>query len=147
MLNEPMWQKLPNFVYGDWGPVEDDWRNSSQYKIQLFLGLMRLRPLWVTNIFFMPTQKLLLDTATIDNPHWIDNSELQLINYSNEPKISSTIYEDSIIESVRVLNGGSYTTTPQLNIFSNFGTDAKVTAYLTAGVITDVSVDNPGKAY
>ena len=136
-----------NFVYGDWGPVEDDWRRSSQYKIQLFLGLIRLRPLWVTNMFFMPTQKLLLDTATIDNPHWIDNLELQLSNYSNEPKLSSTIYEDSIIESVRVLNGGSYTTAPQLTIFSNFGTDAKVTAYLTAGVVTDVSVDNPGKAY
>ena len=40
------------FVFGDWGPVEAEWRRSSEYKLQAFLNLLNTSPLIATNNYF-----------------------------------------------------------------------------------------------
>jgi hypothetical protein len=140
-------EKQKDFVYGDWGPIEQFWRRSSEYNINRALGLMRLRPLWLLNSYFdsnnrkfdyhalVPTRQVLfLDTGLIGN--------------NTEPKLSYTKYEDSIIELITVRNGGAgYTNNTTVEIYGNFGSGATAEAIVENGSIIAVTITNPGSNY
>jgi hypothetical protein len=140
-------QASKDFVFGDWGPTEAEWRRSSEYKIILFIALMRVRPLWTLNTFFNSKQRKFLDQVGYDDVQWLfDNT--QDLGDNKTPRLSYTPFEDSIVESVRVINGGSgYTSAPALGVYDNFGSDASLTAHISGGIVTHVSVDNPGSNY
>jgi len=136
-----------DFVFGDWGPVEDTWRQTSEYQTKLFLGLMRQRPLWITNSYFSSNKRKQLDLNNLHTAHWTNDTVKELTDNVN-PQLSNIFYSDSIIESVRVVDGGSgFTSAPSLAVYSNFGSGAELTAYVSNGVITNVSVNNPGVDY
>ena len=157
VLNDPVTADLvpaPNvtfaakdFEFGDWGPVEAEWRRSSEYKITQFVALMRTRPLWTINTFFTSNKRALLSEVGYDDTQWI-YTNTQFLGDHTQPRLSSTKYEDSILESVRVVDGGSgYTSAPNITVYDNFGSGAEVTAFINNGTITGVSVNNPGKEY
>lgn len=157
ILNDPITADLvasPNtaqasadFEFGDWGPVEAQWRRSSEYKITLFIALMRTRPLWTINTFFTSNKRALLSTVGYDDTQWIYTNTNDLGD-NTDPRLSSTQYNNSIIESVRVIDGGSgYTSAPTLNIFDNFGSGAVLQAHISSGTITHVTVTDPGSEY
>ena len=132
------------FVFGDWGTVENNWRDSSAYKISLFLGLAKLRPLSVINNYFRSNTRTQYEfntvTVAFSDTKWLGN------NTAN--KLSNQSYDDNIIEFVTVKNGGnSYASAPALDVYSNFGTGATLTTEITGGVVTGVAVTNPGSNY
>ena len=132
------------FVFGDWGTVENAWRQTSEYKISLFVGLAKLRPLHVINNYFRSNKRTYyaFDTYTIafSDTKWIgNNTNISLTNQS---------YDDNIVEFVTVKNGGSgYSSTPELSIYSNFGAGATASAIILNGAVSAVAVTNPGGNY
>ena len=135
------------FVFGDYGPIESAWRESSEYKTDLFVALARLRPLWVTNTYFNSANRRVLDTQGVYNIQIIDSVARELTSLKNY-NISNSGFDDSIIESIRVIDGGSgYTSTPTITVYSNFGTGANATAIVENGSVVSVSVTNPGSNY
>ena len=89
----------------------------------------------------------MLSEVGYDDTQWI-YTNTQFLGDHTQPRLSSTKYEDSILESVRVVNGGSgYTSAPNITVYDNFGSGAEVTAFINNGTITGVSVNNPGKEY
>jgi len=136
-----------NFVFGDYGPIESTWRQSSEYKTDLFVALTRLRPLWTTNTYFNSVNRRILDTQGLYNVQIIDKISKQLTGLKNY-NISNTTYENSIIGSIVVTNGGTgYTTPPTVDIYSNFGTGASAITTVENNSVSSISVTNPGSEY
>lgn len=136
-----------DFVFGDYGPVEAVWRNSTEYKTELLIGLARLRPLWVTNTFFNSTSRRVLDTPDFNSTQIIDSKHNQLTSI-NTVDVSNTAYDNSIIEYVKVTNGGSgYTSAPVVSVFSNFGSSATIELTVENETITSASIVSPGSNY
>ena len=132
------------FVFGDWGSIENNWRSSSQYRISLFVGLAKLRPLRVTNDYFRSANRTQYNFNTVqvafNDSKWLGNNREVLL--TNEK------YEDNIVEYVTVKNGGSgYSSAPTLSVYSNFGSGALLRATIENGSITSAKVTNPGKNY
>jgi hypothetical protein len=140
-------QASQDFEFGDWGPVEAEWRTSSEYKITLFVALMRTRPLWTINTFFTSNKRALLSEVGYDDTQWVYTNSNDIGDHT-VPRLSGIKYSNSIIESVRVIDGGSgYTSAPDLVIYDNFGSGAKLQAHISGGIITNVTVTDPGKEY
>lgn len=136
-----------DFEFGDWGPVENAWRISSEYKISLFAALMKLRPLWVTNNYFNSINRHVLDTLDYDTVQYYFSDSRELGN-NRDVNLTYTQYEGKTIDNIRVVNGGSgYVTAPNLTVYSNFGTDAKVTAHIEGGSVVAVSIEDSGENY
>jgi len=155
VLNDPITANIvttpadPNkdFVFGDWGPVEAQWKKTSEYKITQFVGLLRVRPLWFLNSYFKSNLRQLLDIYDLDNPQYMFK-DTKLLGNNKQTNLSYSLYEDSIVESIKVLNSGSgYTSAPSLTIYNNFGSGATATAYIKNGEVFAVSVNAPGKEY
>jgi hypothetical protein len=135
------------FVFGDYGPIESSWRQSSEYKTDLFVALARLRPLWVTNTYFNSVGRRVLDTQGLYDKQIIDDVSRELNSLKNY-NISNTNYENSIIESIRIVNGGSgYVSSPTISIYSNFGAGANATTIIENGSVVSISITNPGREY
>jgi hypothetical protein len=135
------------FVFGDIGPVESEWRRSSEYITSLFCALMRIRPLWTINNYFRSNNRQIKDNANYSNPMIIFNDFKELKN-NTQPLFSYSPYENSIVESITVVSGGSgYVSAPAIEILGNFGTGATAVAYVSGGAISSVSVTDPGKSY
>lgn len=134
------------FVYGDWGPVEHEWRVASESKMAMFVGLLRLRPLWITNNYFKSSDRKIEENQYVgkEEIYYVDTGTLDTA-YSD---LTYSKYSDSIIETIVVKDGGSgYTSTPAITIESNFGDGATATAIVDNGSVVAVSVDNPGNNY
>ena len=136
-----------DFEFGDWGQVESVWRDSSEYKISLALALLRLRPLWVTNTYFRSVNRKRTTNTSITTPQYYFDDTKQLGNNKGF-EFSYSKYDDSIIESVSVVSGGSgYTSAPALTVFSNFGSGGNVSAIIESGVVVAAKVTAPGGNY
>ena len=132
------------FVFGDWGSIENTWRSSSQYRISLFVGLAKLRPLQVMNNYFRSANRTQYNFNTVqvafNDTKWLGNN--RDVSFTNEK------YEDNIIEYVTVKNGGNgYSSAPALSVYSNFGSSAQLLATVENGIVTSAKVVNPGKNY
>ena len=140
--------RVKDFVFGDWGPVEDQWRRSSEGKIALFTALMKIRPLWITNTFFSSNKRKIKQDGNWNTPV-IYNSDFNQLTDHTTPLLSSSTYEGGIIESVRIADAGSgYVNPPVLKVYDNFGSGATLRVYVTtAGTIRAVEVTNPGSNY
>jgi len=135
------------FEFGDWGPVEAEWRRSSDYLISQFVALARIRPLWITNTFFNSGNRSRQQNENINTPQWL-NTDTYRRHSLNDPELSDDIYPGSIIERVRVVDPGSgYTSIPTITVFDNFGQDATLLATVRRNLIRTVAVTNPGKFY
>lgn len=136
-----------DFVFGDWGPVEADWRASSEYKFSLIFGLMKLRPNWILNTYFNSlTRKKTTGYQYYSSIYYNDNKK-QLGN-NRQIELSNTIYPGSIIESVTVTDGGTgYSTVPTLTVYDNFGFGGQLLGSVGSGSVTGVSVLTPGENY
>ena len=132
------------FVFGDWGSIENTWRSSSQYRISLFVGLAKLRPIRVISDYFRSANR----TQYYFNTVQVAFNDTKWLGNNRETLLTNEKYQDNIIEYVTVKNGGSgYASAPLLNVYSNFGDSGQLTANIEAGVITSVRVDNPGRNY
>lgn len=132
-----------DFVFGDLGPIESSWRNSSEYKINLFSTLMKLQPLWTINTYFRSLTRSIISNPDIDTvQHYFKDTK----NLGNNKNANFTYlpFADNILSTITVTNGGTYATAPVLTVFSNFGDDATVTAHVNNGTMAAVSIDNPG---
>ena len=132
------------FVFGDWGTIENNWRQTSNYKLALFYALLKLRPLKITNDYFRSKVR---SVRSFDTKHRIYEDTLMLGN-NKLVKLSNSDYSDNIIELVNVKDGSNgYTSSPVLSVFSNFGSGAELQATVSGGAVTSVAVTNPGGNY
>ena len=67
-----------DFVYGDWGPVEAEWRRSSAGKLALTLAFLRTRPLIALNNYFRTARRQVKNLSGYDHPQEIDTDKLRL---------------------------------------------------------------------
>ena len=132
-----------DFVFGDFGPVETAWRNSSEYKINLFSTLLKLQPLWTINTYFRSLTRSILLNSNIDTVQYYFSDTNDLGNNKNA-NFTYLPFDDNILSTITVTNGGTYASAPELTVFSNFGDDATVTAHVNNGTMVAVSIDNPG---
>ena len=132
------------FVFGDWGDIENTWRSSSEYKISLFTALTKLRPLRVVNDYFRSNNRTEFNFNTVQ----VAFSDTKQLGNNKDITLTNENFEDNIIEYVSVRTGGSgYTSSPELSVYSNFGTGAELLAKISGGKVVAVSVTNPGKGY
>ena len=137
-------QAMAEIVFGDWGSIENNWRQSSEYKVALFYALLKLRPLKVTNDYFRSNTRSQANFNTVQTLF----TDTQMLGNNKLVQLSNKDYEDNIVELVNIKNGGSgYTSAPPLSVFSNFGSGASLQAIVDGGVITAVAVTNPGGNY
>lgn len=135
------------FEFGDWGPVEAEWRRSAEYKIVEFLALLKARPLIATNNYFAVNERKESTLSSFDNAQLYNGTANQLTSWKSH-QLSGNVQTGKIIEAVRVVNGGTgYTSAPVVSVYDNFGQDAQIETHITGGVVTSVSVINPGKNY
>lgn len=136
-----------DFVFGDYGPIESTWRDSSYFHGSKINALMKLRPLWVLNSYFDSNRRSETSNNLLDNVQIIfDNTKL--LGNNKDARFSYSNYDDSIIEYITVRTGGSgYTSTPTLTIYENFGRDAAAIPVVRNETIVAVSVQNPGEQY
>jgi hypothetical protein len=131
------------FVFGDWGNIENQWRTTSENKILTALGLMRVRPLWIINNYFNSNKRRFAENRTLNN-HQLIFSDTKLLGNNKNVNLSYSRYADNIIEYIDVTNGGSDYGVPTLNIFENFGGGATAVAVVVNGAVIAASVTNPG---
>lgn len=135
------------FEFGDWGQVESVWRDSSEYKLALAIGLMRLRPLWVTNTYFRSVNRKRSITQSIPTPQYYF-SDTKLLGNNRAFEFSYSSYGDAIVESITVNSSDSnFTSAPALTIYSNFGSGATASAIISGGKIVAAKVLAPGNNY
>ena len=140
-------QRAANFVFGDYGPVESKWRDSSYFYGAKILSLMKLRPLWILNNYFDSNRRSYASNLELDNEQILFEDSKLLGNYK-DASISYTNYNDNIIEYVTVRNGGSgYTSTPTLKVYENFGRDAVLVPVVENEIVVAVSIQRPGQEY
>ena len=136
-----------DFVFGDHGPIENVWRDSSYFHGSKIIALMKLRPLWILNSYFDSNRRSETSNTSLDNIQAIF-ADTKLLGNNKDANISYSNYDDSIIEYITVKNGGSgYTSIPALTIYENFGRDASAIPVVRNETIVAVSVQNPGKQY
>jgi len=139
--------RIKDFNYGDWGPIEAEWRRTSAYKISEFLALLKTRPLIASNNYFELNARTKKDISSFIRPHIVNVENNKLQNYT-KTKISGTEQTGKIIESVLITDQGSgYTSAPTVSIFDNFGQDASISVFIEGGKVVSASVTNPGKDY
>ena len=137
-------QAMAEIVFGDWGTIENKWRQTSNYKLALFYALLKLRPLQISNVYFRSKERT---SRSFNTLHRMYADTLMLGNNKLVP-LSNSTYNDNIIELVNVKNGGSgYSSAPELSVFSNFGSGGKLQSTVSGGVITSVAVTDPGGNY
>lgn len=140
-------ERQKDFVYGDWGPVEQVWRRSAEYTISRALGLLRVRPLWLLNSYFDSTNRVYDYHRLVVTPQVLFE-DTGVIGNNTKPKLSYKKYDDSIIELITVKNGGAgYTNNTRLEIYGNFGSGATAEPIIENGSIVAVTITNPGSNY
>ena len=136
-----------DFVYGDFGPVEAEWRRSSAGKLALVLAFLRTRPLIVLNNYFRTARRQVKNLAGYDHPQEIDTDKLKLDSWKNT-NLSGSSITGKIIESIKIINPGSgYTIAPDVTVNDNFGIDGEVTVFVENGSIRSASVTKQGEQY
>lgn len=109
-------ERTQDFVFGDWGPVEAEWRRTSEGKIANIIAIMRTRPLVVLNNYFRTLRRTVKSVSGYDHPQDIDSIALKLVSWK-DTKLTGASILGKIIESVVVKNGGSgYTTAPTVKL-------------------------------
>ena len=140
-------ERQKDFVYGDWGPVEEQWRRSSEFKFASALALLRTRPLIGTNLYFKTNKRNNVSTLGYDNPQIRDIDKRKLTSWSNI-ELSDGKIIGAIIESVKIKDAGSgYTTTPTVTVFDNFGSGAEVKVSIKDGKLIAARITKQGQEY
>ena len=140
-------ERTQDFVFGDWGPVEAEWRRTSEGKIANIIAIMRTRPLIVFNNYFRTLRRKVKNISGYDHPQDIDAIALKLVSWK-DTKLTGASILGKIIESVIVKNGGSgYTTAPTVQVNDNFGIDGAIQAIIENGAIVGARVTNQGSQY
>lgn len=140
-------ERTQDFVFGDWGPVEAEWRRTSEGKIANIIAIMRTRPLIVFNNYFRTLRRKVKNISGYDHPQDIDAIALKLVSWK-DTKLTGASILGKIIESVIVKNAGSgYTTAPIVQVNDNFGIDGAIQAIIENGAIVGARVTNQGSQY
>ena len=136
-----------DFAYGDSGPVETEWRRSSEFRFAEAIAMMRTRPLIATNLYFKTNKRVLVNTPGYENPQVQDTDTGKLSSWKNIDLSDSKI-TGAIIESVRIKNPGSgYSSTPTVAVYDNFGSGAKVRVSIINGSVSSVRITKQGQEY
>ena len=136
-----------DFVFGDWGPVEAEWRRSSAGKIATSLAFLRTRPLIALNNYFRTARRTIKNLAGYNGPQELDTDVGKLKSWKNTV-ISGSSITGKIIESVNIVDGGSgYTSAPAITINDNFGINGAIEVKISNGAITGARVTNQGAQY
>ncbi len=136
-----------DFVYGDWGPVEEQWRRSSEFKFASALALLRTRPLIGTNLYFKTDKRTIISTLGYNNPQVRDSDQRKLTSWSNIDLSDAKII-GAIIESVRIKDAGSgYTSAPTVTVYDNFGSGAEISISIKGGKLVAARITKQGQEY
>ncbi len=144
-------ERSKDFAYGDWGPVEAEWRSTSEYKIVSFLALLKTRPLIALNDYFSTNYRVEKNvnnaTTKFDKPIIVSNKDNKLTSFKTV-NLSREQSQGKIVELVRIVSAGTgYTSAPTITINDNFGSDATMSAFIENGSVKSVSITNTGSNY
>ena len=145
--NPAIEDRQKDFVFGDWGPVENEWRRTSECKLANSLAFMRTRPLVAMNNYFRTVQRKTNTNAKYDSPQ-IVNANVNKLTCWKDTDISGSAVIGNIIESVNILNPGSgYSGPPAIDINDNFGINGSIRLFVENGEIISARVMNQGSQY
>lgn len=114
----PEFEAVKEFEFGDWGPVECDWRNTSEYKFSLVRMMLKLKPF-----------------STYENM-WS-----QYDTVAGDTKIHGYVDDSNYVLDVEVKSGGNgYTTAPTVNSTTTSAGDTNYVAHIKNGSVVGVSV-------
>jgi len=136
-----------DFEFGDWGPVEAEWRRTSQGKIANIISFMRTRPLIALNNYFRTQRRVVKNLAGYDIPYIMDIAYKGLNSWADMALTGSSNI-GKIIESVNIINPGSgYTSSPNVIVTDNFGSGGSVVVKVENGSVVGAKVNFQGVQY
>ena len=136
-----------NFVFGDWGPVEAEWRRTSEGKLAMIIAFLKTRPLVALNNYFRTQRRQIKNLPEYNTPLEIEVNTQKLISFK-DTSISGSSILGKIIESVNIVSAGSgYTSTPTVTVNDTFGIDGTIEVRVLNGAIVGARVTNQGSQY
>ena len=140
-------KRQEDFVYGDWGSIEEQWRRTSEFKFAQMIALTRVRPLVASNLYFKTGRKTTKSKIGYEESQVINTDSKKLTSWKDIEITDSKII-GSIIESIRIKNAGSgYTSAPTVTIYDNFGINGEAQVQISNGSIVSAKVLDPGERY
>lgn len=133
-----------NFEFGDFGPYETTWRNTSEYTYALMEVMLQLRPYHTHEQFWQVNNIIKLCNAaneSVQYGHKFNSRRTGL----DQSVLHMNPYDSGIVDSVEIVSGGTgynSTTTAQLVVKNT--THPQFTVQTQAGQVTSISVVNPG---
>jgi len=133
-----------NFQFGDYGPYETDWRNSSEYTFALMEVLLQLKPYRVHELFWQINNIVKLcnsSTESVQYGHKFNNRRAGL----DGTAIHMLPYENGIVRSVTVNAGGTgYNTSSTATLIVKNSRQPEFAVTTQSGAVVAVSVVDPG---
>ena len=136
-----------DFVFGDWGPVEAEWRRTSEGKLAMIIAFLKTRPLVALNNYFRTQRRQVKNLPEYNTPLEIDVDTQRLISWK-DTSISGSSILGKVIESVNIVSEGTgYTSTPTVTVNDTFGINGAVEVRVLNGAIVGARVTNQGSQY
>lgn len=124
-----------NFVFGDWGPVEIDWRQSALGQAMTVNAMLKLNPARAWSDYFQPGQ--VRNYVASDNKKYINSS------YFTMPGESYKVVDNIKINSVSNLNN-----TEEFKILDDYNSTIGVARFKSInGTTSAMSIVNRGKYF
>jgi len=132
------------FVFGDWGEVENQWRNTSEYYYALAEAYLQLSP-YSTHELYWTLHDWNINT-NVTEAQWVNTNYCQRRSSS---EIHNQVITDGVISSIKVVNGGTDYTSLELAFDQDAVCykNASAIAYLDNGNVTNVAVTEPGRGF
>ena len=136
-----------DFVYGDWGPVEAEWRRTSEGKLATIVAFLRTRPLVALSNYFRTQRRQSKNFVGYESPIEMDRDTQKLKSWK-DTSISGSSVLGKIIESVNIVNAGSgYTSAPAVTVNDTFGIEGTIEVRVQNGAIVGARVTDQGLQY
>ena len=140
-------ERQKDFVYSDWGPIENQWRTASEFRFAQMIAVTRVRPLIASNFYFKTGKRRGENKLGYEFAQVINTDSKKLTSW-RDIEITDSKVIGSIIESIRIKNAGSgYTSAPTVTIYDNFGINGKAQVQISNGSIVSAKVLDGGERY
>ena len=95
-----------NFEFNDWGPVENSWRKTSQYKFSIMELYLKLRPYRAFELYWQIGSLQRMDTLK-NKYSQIVNSEARIRDTLQDVPLHNQLTEGNIVRQARIKTAGT----------------------------------------
>lgn len=131
-----------DFVSGDWGSVENEWRKSSEYPFALMETYLQLKPYRTFDTFWKLSHTA--RSRLFAEEQWYNTDTLSRVQITD---IHNRLTTTNTLDYVRVISPGTGYTSLSFVFDQDIipGHTPSIEATLTAGAVSSLSVTNPGR--